>query len=149
MTSEEKEEKTNLIYDDRRKELTQIKSKIIENKTDEVKVDGKVTEESKMVSTVNHSMNVVYTEEGIRLAHKNMKEEIKFLEGRETKLKEDIMSDEMSDELKELKEKIDLLTKYAKSEKVKTDYEAVQERLKFLKKELKQLVDKIGTRLKL
>lgn len=147
MTSEQKDMSTKLTFDERKKELTQVKSQLTENKTDEKEVDGK-TEEPKLLSTVNQSMNVVYTEEGIRLAHKNMKEEIKFLEKREIDLSEKLQNEEMSDELKELKEKLDKISKYAQAEKAQTEFDNIQERLKFLKKELTQLTDEIGTRLK-
>jgi len=148
MTSEQKDMETKLIYDDRKKELTQVKSQVTENKTDEKEVDGK-KDPAKLISTVNQSMNVVYTEEGIRLAHKNLTEEIKFLEKREIQLSEQLDNAEMTFELKELKDKLDKISKYTQSEKAKAEHETIIERLKELNKDLSQLKDTIGTRLKL
>ena len=150
MTSETKTEETKLTYDDRRKVLNQKKSQVTVNKTEAVTDgEGNVTEEPKLVSTVNQSMSVDYTEEGIRLARGNLLKEKEFLENRSKKLKEEFEKvGEMPEDLKDFKEKLSQLSKYDASEKAKTEYDEIQERLKETSSDLKQLEEEIGSRLK-
>ncbi len=146
----EQQEKSTVSYDDRRKVLTQKKSVIKENKTEEVKVDGKVTEESKLISTAESVLEIEYTEEGIKLAYKNVNEELTFLEERISKLKKQQEElGEMPEDIKELKAKLEKLQTYQKADKMKEEYEAMLERLDKLKFEKKQIKDAIGDRLKL
>lgn len=150
MTSDTKNEETKLTYDERRKILNQKKSQVTENKKDAV-VDGEgnVTEPEKLISTVKQSMEVDYTEDGIRLAHENLTKEKAFLKERSAQLTEQFEKiGEMPADLKELKEKLADIAKYDASEKAKEEHEAIQERMKDNSKDLKELEDEIGTRLK-
>lgn len=150
MTSETKSEETKLNYDDRRKILKQKKSQVTENKSNEVKDGkGKVTEKAKLISTVSQNMEVDYTEEGIRLAHDNLKNEKEFLEKRIVELKEKVeKAGETPKEIKEFREKLAELTKYDEAEKAKKELDSIIERLKDISKDFKELTDEIGTRLK-
>ncbi len=150
MTSDTKEEKTVLTYDERRKILHQKKSQVTENIKDAV-IDGEgnVTEPKKLISTVNQSMEVDYTEDGIRLAHDNLAKEKAFLKKRSVQLlKKAEEKGEMPKDLKEFKEKMLKIVEYDESEKAREEYEEIQKRLKETTKEFKELEDEIGTRLK-
>jgi len=150
MVNEIKEEKSSLTYDDRRKLMTQVKSQISENKTEPVMEEGKVVEEAKLISTVEQKMNVVYTEVGIRLAYKDMSNQKKFMEDRAVKLKEQFEGlKELPEDLKELKEKLESIAKFNAAEKAKADYEGLQIELKDVNKDITELKDTIGSRLKL
>ena len=150
MTSDTKSEETKLTYDDRKKILHQKKSQVTENIKDAVTDgEGNVTEKAKLISTVKQSMEVEYTEDGIKLAHMNLCKEKAFLKERSAQLKETFEKQgDMPEDLKEFKEKMLAIVKYDESEKSKEEYETIQERLKDTSKELKQLEDEIGTRLK-
>lgn len=151
MTANTKEEAVKLTYDDRRKILNQKKSQTTENVKDAVKDgDGNIVEKEELISTVKQSMDVDYTEAGIRLAHKNLVKSKTFLEDKSADLRKQFEgSEEMPEDLKVFKEKIEQLGKYAESEKAKSEYEDIQKELKETSKELKQLEKEIGTRLKL
>ena len=147
---EPQEEKSSLSYDDRRKILTLKKSVINENKTVEVKEGDKVIEKPRLISVVESIMGVEYTEEGIKLAYKDISEELTFLEERISKLKKQQEElGEMPEDIKELKAKLEKLQTYQKADKMKTEYETMIERLDKLKLEKKQIKDAIGDRLKL
>lgn len=148
MTQDKQEEKTQLTYDDRRKILTQKKSITVINKKDEVKVDGKVTEKEIIMSTVKQSMDVEYTETGIKMAHKNLVDTKKSIENQLKNLEDKIEAEAITDELKTLKENLQKLAKLDEAEKAKANYDAMSEELVKVKKELKELDDEIGTRLK-
>ncbi len=150
MTSDTKEEKTVLTYDERRKILHQKKSQVTENIKDAViDGEGKVSEPKKLISTVKQSMEVDYTEDGIRLAHENLAKEKAFLKERSVRLLKKVEEKgEMPKDLKEFKEKMLKIVEYDESEKARGEYEEIQKRLKETTKELKELEDEIGTRLK-
>jgi len=143
-------EKSSLTYDDRRKILKQKKTHFAENKTEE-KIDenGDVIEKEKLISTVNQSMEVDYTEEGIKLAYKNLSNERTSLEKRIADLKVKVVDEEMPEDLKELRDKLNLITKYTQSEKEKAELVAVNERLIFINNEINEIKKAIGDRLKL
>ncbi len=150
MVNEKKEESSKLTYDDRRKLMTQVKTQTAENKTEPVMEEGKVVEEAKLISTVKQEMNVVYTEAGIRLAYKDLSDQRKFMENRAANLKEQFKDlEELPEDLKELKEKLKSINKFNIAEKAKLDYEGVQVELKDVKKDLAELQEAIGSRLKL
>lgn len=151
MAQEIKSKETKLSYDDRRKILNQKKTEITEYMTDEVKdEDGKVTEEQKLMSTVSQTLEVNYTEEGIRLAHNNMMSQKESFEKQLVDLKEKFNEvGEIPKELKEFKDKLTEILKYDEAEKSKANHESVSEELKKVNKDLNELKDEIGTRLKL
>ncbi len=150
MTSNTKEEATKLTYDERRKILHQKKSQVTENIKDAVKDgEGNVTEPEKLISTVSQSMEVEYTEAGIRLAHENLAKEKAFLKERsEQMLKKYEKVGEMPKDLKEFKDKMLKIVKYDESEKAKSEHKELQKRLKDITKEMNDLESEIGTRLK-
>ncbi len=151
MTTNTKEEETKLTYDDRRKILHQKKSQVAENVKDAVTDgEGKVTEKEQLISTVSQSMDVDYTEAGIRLAYKNLVESKTHLTNRVAELKEKCKDvGEMPKELIKLQEQIADIAKFRGSEQARIELKALEEELKDTSKELKQLTDEIGTRLKL
>jgi len=151
MTSEMKEEKSSLKYDDRRKILYQNKSQITENSTEEEFIEETgIKKVPDLISTVEQSMNVTYTETGIRLAYKNLVGERDFLKNRISQLKEQTeKSKEMPKDIQELKEKIEKIKKFDLAEKAKVELKSIEERFAFIKKELREMKETIGSRLKL
>ncbi len=138
----EDKETGKLTYDDRRKELIQEKSQEKENKEGE-----------DLISTVSQSMKVVYTEKGIKLAHKNLQKEKDFLDKRVSDLKKQIedvekMPEEEKKKVEEFREMLKKLQKLDAADKLKTDLETANERMKLVKKELGEIKDTIGSRLK-
>ena len=107
MARETIEEDNKLNFDERRKILIQKKSNVTENKTDEVKEGDEVKEESKLVSTVKSSMEVEYTEEGIKLAYAGLIQEKKHHDKHVIELKDKFKeAGEMTPELQKLKENL-------------------------------------------
>lgn len=146
MATEIKELTSKLTYDDRKKELTQIKNEFVENKTDPVEVEGT---EQRLLSTRDHKMTAVYTEEGIRLAHKNLSNQRTSQENRVAQLKKVVEEQKpLSEEAAKLRETLREIGKFDAAEKLRLEYEDLQEVLKETKKELSELKDVIGTRLK-
>jgi len=144
------DEKSKLTYDERRKILTQEKSNVTEHKTDEVKEGEEVKEESKLVSTVESSMKVEYTEDGIKLAYKGLVQEKEFHDKRLVDLKNSLKeAGEMTPELTKLKEDLQTIAKIDKVEKSKAEIESTEERLKIVNKEIKEIKEAVGSRLKL
>lgn len=147
---EKTEQKEKLTYDDRRKILFQKKSQVTENSTDEVKEGDNVVKESKPLSTVNHSMETEYTEDGIKLAYKNLVEEKKFHEDQINKInKQHKDVGEITPELQKLKDDIELIGKIDKANESQVLIDEHEERLKDVNNEIKSIKDAIGTRLKL
>jgi len=140
MTSDKLKEESKLTYDDRRKVLVQKKSQITENKSDD--------EIPKDISTVEQSMEVTYSEAGIKLAMENL---LKQKKGAEKRIEELTKKDmpEMDEDLKELKEKLERLAKYQAVDKSKEELKLVKENLESVEKDIKEIRDAIGTRLKL
>lgn len=150
MVQDKKEETSKLTYDERRKILLQKKSNVIEHRTDEVKEGDEVKEESKLISTVKSTMEVEYTEEGIKLAYNGLVEEKKHHDKHLIDLKNGLKdAGEMTPELTKLKEDLQKIAKIDQAEKSKKDIETTEERLKVVNKEIKEIKDEIGTRLKL
>ena len=146
----ENKETQKLTYDDRRKELIQEKTKVSENKTEPVMDGDKVIEEAKLLSTVDHKLRVVYSEEGIKLAYKNLSNQRTGMEQRISGLKEGLKDHkELPEDLKKLKEDIDKITLFAAGEQKKLELEDMEKELKTVKKEFDELKSTIGTRLKL
>ncbi len=152
------EEKSKLTYDDRRKELTLEKSQQSSFKTDEIKADGDVKGvDAELLSTDEHSVKVIYTEAGIRLSYKDAQQEKTKLEQNAAQLKkgfEEFKVDaegklELSEDLKEFRDKIAKIGKINKAEQAKANYEALQERLKEVKRDIAEIKGAVGTRLKL
>ncbi len=146
----ENKETQKLTYDDRRKELIQEKTKVSENKTEPVMDGDKVIEEAKLLSTVDHKLRVVYSEEGIKLAYKNLSNQRTGMEQRISVLKEGLKDHkELPEDLKKLKDDIDKITLFAAGEQKKLELEDMEKELKTVKKEFDELKSTIGTRLKL
>ncbi len=144
-----KDEISKVTYDERRKILVQKKSNVVEHKTDEVK-EGDEVKESKLVSTVKSSMEVEYTEEGIKLAYNGLVEEKKHHDKHLIDLKNGLKdAGEMTPELVKLKEDLQKIGKIDQAEKSGKEIEAVEERLKIVNEEIKEMSEAIGGRLKL
>ena len=148
-----KEEKGSLHFDERKKILLQKKSNVTENKTEEVKADeSKNIEaaESKLVSTVKSSMEVEYTEEGIKLAYKGLTQEKAYHDKHLIELNNSLKeAGEMTPELKKLKEDLQTIAKIDQVEKSKKEIEDITERLKVVNKEINEIKTEIGGRIKL
>lgn len=150
MVQNKKEETSKLTYDERKKILLQKKSNVIEHKTEEVKEGEEVKEESKLISTVKSSMEVEYTEEGIKLAYNGLVEEKKHHDKHLIDLNKNLKdAGEMTPELTKLKEDLQKIAKIDQAEKSKKEIEAVGERLKIVNKEIKEIKETIGGRLSL
>ncbi len=153
MVQNKLEENSKLTYDERRKILRQQKSNIIEHKTEEVIGDESKNIEAvkpKLISTVKSSMEVEYTEEGIKLAYNGLVEEKKHHDKHLIDLKNGLKdAGEMTPELIKLKEDLQKITKIDQAEKSKKEIEAVEERLEVVNKEINEIKQEIGTRLKL
>jgi len=153
MVQNKLDETSKLTYDERRKILLQKKSNVMENKTEEVIGDeSKNIEaaESKLVSTVKSSMEVEYTEEGIKLAYNGLVKEKQYhdkhLIDMNNSLKE---AGEMTPELEKLKADLQTIAKIDQAEKSKKEIEETEERLSVVNKEIKEIKEEIGSRLKL
>ena len=150
MVQNKTDEKSTLTYDERRKILLQKKSNVTENKTEEVKEGDEVKEESKLVSTVKSSMEVEYTEEGIKLAYKGLVQEKKYHDKHLIDLNNGLKdAGEMTPELTKLKEDLQKIAKIDQAEKSKKEIEATEERLKVVNQEINEIKTEIGSRLKL
>jgi hypothetical protein len=153
MVQKELENTSKLTYDDRRKVLLQKKSNVTENRTDEIKTSSEgneVTEKSKLVSTVKSIMEVEYSTEGIKIAYKGLNQEKQYHDKHLVDLRNGLKeAGEMTPELQKLKDDLQKIAKIDKAEKSKNEIVAVEERLKIVNKELKDIKDEIGTRLKL
>jgi len=149
----ELEETSKLTYDERRKILLQQKSNVTEHKTDEVIGDESKNieaEESKLISTVKSSMEVEYTEEGIKLAYGGLSKEKEFHDKHLIDLKNSLKeAGEMTPELQKLKDDLQIIAKIDQAEKSQKEIEATEERLKLVNKEIKEIKEAVGSRLKL
>ena len=147
------EETSNVTYDERRKILLQEKSNVTEHKTEEVIGDeskGIKAEESKLISKVESSMKVEYTEEGIKLAYNGLVKEKGYHDKHLVDLNKGLKdAGEMTPELTKLKEDLQKIAKIDEAEKSKKEIEATEERLKIVNKEINDIKETIGTRLKL
>ena len=153
MVQNELEETSNLSYDSRRKILLQQKSNVTEHKTDEVIGDAEKeirAEPSKLISTVKSSMEVEYTEEGIKLAYGGLSKEKEYHDKHLIDLKNSLKeAGEMTPELQKLKDDLQIIAKIDASEKSQKEIDATEERLKIVNKEINEIKTEIGTRLKL
>jgi len=149
----ELEETSKLTYDERRKILLQQKSNVTEHKTDEVIGDESKNieaEESKLISTVKSSMEVEYTEEGIKLAYGGLSKEKEFHDKHLIDLKNSLKeAGEMTPELQKLKDDLQIIAKIDQAEKSQKEIDATEERLKVVNKEINEIKTEIGGRLKL
>ena len=146
----ELEEKSKLTYDERRKILVQEKSNVTEHKTDEVKEGEEIKEEAKLISTVKSSMEVEYTEEGIKLAYGGLSKEKEFHDKHLIDLKNSLKeAGEMTPELQKLKDDLQIIAKIDQAEKSQKEIDATEERLKVVNKEINEIKTEIGGRLKL
>ncbi|MHA1677469.1 MAG: hypothetical protein ACTSW3_01670 [Promethearchaeota archaeon] len=129
-------------YDDRRKELTHITK---ESKKTEL---GDLSVESKGI----------YKEDSIKKILKDLKEKEKVcLKNRETLIKLQEETPEMTPELQKIKDQLKILQKIDHDEKVtseekvkeKENFTKNEEMLKEVRKDIKKIIDAVGSRLKL
>jgi peptidoglycan hydrolase CwlO-like protein len=130
--------KTKVTYDDRRKELTQVLTS-----SQEVKV------EEEIVGSVSIERKAIFPENGIRkivddLSKQKTKTEqtLKQLTGA---LKE---IPEMTEDLIELEKKIQTINNFNKNKQLKSQIENAEEDLKEINKNINQIKETIGSRLK-
>jgi len=130
-----------VTYDDRRKELTHQ----VDSEQEAKNNDGEI------VGNITTRMTGVYKEAGIRKIVGEMQDDIATLE-KEIKTAERGL-DELKDveETEEVKKYIELQKKIAKikqKEQIETQLKEHEEKVKTTKKNLSQIKDTIGTRLK-
>ena len=127
-------------YDDRRKELIHELEQILPLKNEEGEVIG--------TTTINRKATL--NEKGIKWTLNQLRKDISegehALKGLKERQKEEV---EMTDELKEMKEKIDKIYKSKDVEKTKEQIDVIEEKVQDRKKSLDDIKTAIGSRLKL
>ena len=139
---EQKNVETKLTYDDRRKILVQERKEVNENKTE---IEGKEV----LMSTSTHKLVNEFTEDGIKLARKNLKKTLEYMKDRKEQLKHQFENEvEMTDELKKLEKDMKLIKQAESVQKAKQEYEKLSEDEKLMKKDLADIEKEIGSRIK-
>ena len=130
---------SSVSYDDRRKLMVQhFKS------TQEIKMGGDVVGEGVM------TRESTFNEEGIRNILKDLRAQQTNAEQRIKQLKESLKDvKDITPELIELEKKLQAINDFNKNKKVKTQLEDMETDLKTVKKDIVDIKDAIGTRLKL
>ena len=129
---------TKVVYDDRRKEMTQHFKSSTEIKIGEEAVGSSVIERTS-----------VFKEDGIRKILKDLGNQRTKHEQAIKGLKENLKDVELTSELKELEEKIQKINEFNKVQKTKSQLEVEESDLKIVKEDIQEIKDAIGTRLKL
>lgn len=130
---------SSVSYDDRRKEMVQhFKS------SQEIKIGEDVVGETVM------TRETTFKEEGIRKVLKDLSLQRTNFEQRIKQLK-DSLTDvaEITPELKELEKKIQAINDFNKNKKTELQIETQESDLKIVKKDIQDIKDAIGSRLKL
>jgi len=135
----ENKNETKVTYDDRRKEMTQHLTSV-----QEIKIDDEVVGENAM------ERKATFTEKGIKKIFKNLDQERTKLEQSIKKVKDNIKEiKELTPELKELEKNIQIINDYNKAKQMKSQIETQEKDLKIVKKDIRDIRDTIGSRLKL
>jgi len=130
---------TTVRYDDRRKELTQIIKSIQEIKVGEEAVGESVMERK-----------AVFKEDGIRMILNDLTNQQMKLEQNLKKLKDAQKKvPEMTEEIKELEKKIQIINDFNKNKQGLSQIETTESDLKLVKKDIRDIKETIGSRLKL
>jgi len=136
----EDKSETTVRYDDRRKELIQhFKS------TQEVKLGSE-----QVVGTATIDRKAVFKEEGIRMILDDLKNQQMKLEQNIKKFKAALKDvPEMTEELKELEKKLQIINDFNKNKQVISQIETAESDLKLVKKDIRDIKETIGSRLQL
>ncbi len=130
---------TKVIYDDRRKIMVQsFKS------SQEIKMNEEVVGESIV------DRKATFNENGIRSVLKDLGDQRTKLEQSIKKIKDNLTTiQELTEEEKELEEKIKKINDFNKSTQMKSQIETQESDLKIVKKDIADIKNAIGSRLKL
>ncbi len=130
---------TEVTYDDRRKEMVQIIKTTQEIKVGEETVGDAVTERKS-----------VFKEKGIRKILSDLSDQRTKFEQAIKQLKEGLKEvPEMTKELEELEKKIQAINSFNKSKRLQSQIEVNETDLKDVNKDIREIKDTIGSRLKL
>ena len=130
---------TKVKYDDRRKEFTQFMTTTQEIMAGEEVVGTSVTERK-----------AVFKELGIRQVLSKLSNEKMKYEQNIKKIKDNLKDiPELTPRLKKLEQDLKLINDFNKAAQMKSQLEANEADLKLTKRDMKQIKDEIGTRLKL
>lgn len=136
------EDKSKMIYDGRRKELTQIIDSDGEAKNRFGEAVGKVTTKT----------TIVHNEEDIRKIIESDQKDIedlkKLIKSAEERL-ENINDAEETEEIKKWMEIQQLVSRIRKKEQLQQELEGFKEKLKITSREINKIKETIGSRLKL
>lgn len=126
-------------YDDRKKELIQ-----------EFTLEQEIKSDDQVVGNATMVRKTVFTEEGIRKIYADLRDQQAKHEQILKKLKNDLKeAPEMTDELKKLEENLKIINDYNKSKQVTSQIEVQEKELKDIKKDIRDIQEAIGSRLKL
>lgn len=135
----EQEIKSHVEYDDRRKVLTQHFESV-----QDIKVGDKVVGQTTM------KREATFNEEGIRNIWEDLANQRMKFEQTIKKIKSNIKNaGKLTPELKELEEKIKAINDFNTAEQMKSQIETNEEDLKKVKKDIRDIKEAIGSRLKL
>ena len=130
---------THVKYDDRKKELTQYFKQTQEIKIGEDVIGEAITERK-----------AIFKESGIRKIVGDLADQRMKLEQAIKKLKAGLKElPEMTKELKELEQKIQTINSFNKNKQIISQIETNESDLKIVKKDIRDIKETIGTRLKL
>lgn len=137
--TEEPKIESKVSYDDRRKVMVQhFKS------SQEIKVDDEIVGEAVTIR------ETTFQEKGIRKILKNLSVQRTNFEQKIKQLKDSLKDVvELTPELKELEKKLQAINDFNKNKKIESQLGAQESDLKITKKDIQDIKDAIGTRLKL
>ena len=126
-------------YDDRRKVMVQ-----------NFKQESDIKEAGKVVGNSIVTREATFNEEGIRDTLKMLSDQRTKLEQAVKKSKEELKDvKELTPELKKLEENIQIINSFNKSTQVKSQLETQESELKIVKKDITDIKEAIGSRLKI
>jgi len=134
----EPKSETKVVYDDRRKVLIQT-----------FKQEQEIKENEKVVGHSVINREATFDEQGIRETLKTLSNQRAKCEQVIKSLKENLKDVEFTSELKELEEKLQIINNFNKAKKAKSQLEEQESNLKMVKKDIRDIKEAIGTRLKL
>ena len=136
---EKNKTETKVVYDDRRKIMVQSFESFQEIKMNEEVVGESIIERK-----------ATFNESGIRSILKDLGDQRTKLEQSIKKIKDNLKDvQELTEEEKELEKKIQKINNFNKSEQMKSQIETQESDLKIAKKDIDDIKNAIGTRLKL
>lgn len=130
---------SSVVYDERRKVMTQKFKSFHEMKTAEGKVVGKV----------NLVRTATFDEHGIKDTLKDLSNQRTKIEQTIKQIKENIKDIKLTPDLEELEKNIKLINDFNKSNQSKSQLESQEEELKIVRQDILDIKGAIGSRLKL